>query len=285
MSEIMEIDISSIDPESEINVRRQGIDQNVEKVKLSIQQHGYWADQPITVRPHPKSDSVYKYQHVTGQCRLKACLALEFTTIPTLILDLSDEEAIQRSWLENEVRGDLLFSDKAYWTERIFKKYSGDGHTPDEALELAAQYLGVGTDTVRGYYRLAGLPDEVMDLLDRSVLTSQQAQAIVYNTYDGANFKQSQEDMKERAEWILAFDRDGRQFAVEALNKLKHKASIAELTQYVAKKVNESRRAVTYIIPDELHDDLLQWGRTRGLEGENTIVGHIVADALRREET
>jgi uncharacterized protein YcgL (UPF0745 family) len=44
MSSVQNIKVGRIDSDSEINVRRQGIEQNVEKVKASIQQHGYWPD-------------------------------------------------------------------------------------------------------------------------------------------------------------------------------------------------------------------------------------------------
>ena len=107
MSVVQNIKISSIDPNSTINVRRQGVEENVEKVKLSIHEHGYWPDMPIVVRPHPNASAQYKYEHVTGQCRFKACIALGSEEIPAFVFDLNDEEAIQRSWLENEARGDL----------------------------------------------------------------------------------------------------------------------------------------------------------------------------------
>ena len=61
--------------------------------------------QPIIVRSHPDSKSEYDYENVTGQCRLKACLALGLKSIPAFVLKLNDDEAIQRSWLENEIRG------------------------------------------------------------------------------------------------------------------------------------------------------------------------------------
>ena len=54
MNTVQIIDVNSIDPDSTINVRRQGVEENVEKVKQSIQQHGYWPDQPIIVRPSPR---------------------------------------------------------------------------------------------------------------------------------------------------------------------------------------------------------------------------------------
>ena len=281
MNTIQSIDINRIDPDSTINVRRQGVDENVEKVKASIQEHGYWPDQPIIVRPHPGSVSKYDYENVTGQCRLKACLALGMEEIPAFILDLSDEEAIQRSWLENEVRGDLTYSDRAYWTERIYNRYNGDGYTSGEAIELAAKYLGVGVSTVIRYYSLAALPSEVKDMVDKKSLDIKYAYPIVRCTYDGARVKQSQKAMKERASWIISLDRDSREHAVKAMQQLGHGASIADLNANVSKRRKESRRVIQYEIPTELYDELLQWGTERGLDTEEEIVAKMVGEALK----
>ena len=256
-------------------------EENVQKVKESIQQHGYWPDQPIIVRPHPVSASKYDYENVTGQCRLKACVALGMEEIPAFILNLSDEEAIQRSWLENEVRGDLTYSDRAYWTERIYNRYNGDGYTTGEAIELAAKYLGVGVPTVIRYYSLAALPQDVKDMVDKKSLDIKYAVPIVRNTYDGARVKQSQEAMRQRASWFVSLDRDSRDHAVKALQQLGHKATIADLNANVSKRRKDSRRVIQYEIPNELYDELLQWGMERGLDTEEEIVGKMVGEALK----
>lgn len=282
MSTIQIIDVNHIDPDSTINVRRQGVDDNVQKVKESIQQHGYWPDQPIIIRPHPNPNSEYDYQNVTGQCRLKACLALGLREIPAFILELNDDEAIQRSWLENEVRGDLTYSDRAYWVERIYKRYNGEGYTSEEALGLAAKYLGVGVDTVMRYYTLSALPQDLKEMVDQKALPTGLAVRIVRNTYDGSRFKQSQEAMRERTSWILGFDRDTREHAIKAIEQLGHRASIADLNANVVKRSRESRRVVEYAIPTELYDDLLQWGLERGLDNEQIIIGHMIAETLKR---
>ena len=203
MTTVQNISISAIDPKSTINVRRQGVEENVEKVKTSIQAHGYWPDMPIVVRPHPVSESDYDYEHVTGQCRFKACSELGMEEIPAFVFDLSDDEAIQRSWLENEARGDLTYSDRAYWTERIYKNYAGAGHTSDEALAKAAEYLGVGTQTVMRYYALVELPEDLKEMVDQGILSNGHAVAIVRNTYDRARREQSQEKMRDRTSWRL----------------------------------------------------------------------------------
>ena len=282
MNTVRIIDVKRIDPDSTINVRRQGVEENVEKVKVSIQEHGYWPDQPIIVRPHPDSKSEYDYENVTGQCRLKACLALDLKEIPAFVLKLNDDEAIQRSWLENEIRGDLAPSDKAYWTEKIYKRYSGDGHTAGEAIGLAAKYLGVKVDTVMGYYRLVMLPDSVKDMVDKGILPQKLADPIVRYTYDANRFKESQQAMEERASWILSLDRDSRDHAVRALQKLGHKASIDDLTAEVMERCKNSKRLVQYAIPMELYDDLLEWGQERGLENESEIIGRMVGETLKR---
>lgn len=281
MSTIQTIDVNRIDPDSTINVRRQGVDDNVQKVKESIQQHGYWPDQPIIIRPHPVSTSKYDYENVTGQCRLKACLALGLEGIPAIIVELDDDQAIQRSWLENEIRGDLSAGDKAYWTEKIYKRYEGNGYTSEEAMELASKYLGVGVPTIEKYYRLVYLPKSVMELTNSKVLSETAAEAIASNTIDGRNVKRSQKAMEERASWLLGLDRGDRKYAIEVVRQLGNKASIADLNANLKKRIENSRRVVEYAIPSELYDDLLQWGLDRGLDNEQVIIGHMVAEALK----
>ena len=280
MVEVQDVKLSDIDPQSTVNVRRQGVDENVKKVAASIRTHGYWRDMAIVVRPHPDSESGYDYEHVTGQCRFKACIELDLEIIPAFVIELSDEAAVQRSWLENEAREDLTYSDRAYWTERIFKKYSGEGYTAGEAIEKAAEYLGVTTQTVMRYYTLVALPVELQGMVDQGILSSGAAVAIVRNTYDGAQLEKSQQAMKDRASWYLEADRDQRDAALSAIQELGHSASIEALNNHLEGKVAAATREIMYVIPDELHTRLLAWGRERGLQDEPTIVAHMIATVL-----
>lgn len=284
MSEVTQVLVSKIDPKSEVNVRRLGIADNVERVKSSIQKHGYWPDQPIVVRPHPDSASEYEFQHITGQCRLRACIELGLTDIPAVVEDnVSDEEAIRRSWGENEHRGELLMSDKAYWADYFYKSYKGNGYTGKEALDLAAKFLGVkDSKTVQKYFRLSMLPDEVMELVDSNLITQDQAGAIVVNTYDASHYDESQQKMIDRAAWLQQQpSQEGRRFAIEAMNELKHAASIEELSNYVMEKFEEIKLMVDVVIPPSLYDNFLQWGNNRGLEDKSIIMSHMIAETLR----
>lgn len=281
MTSVQNISLQDIDPDSTINVRRQGVEDNVEKVKVSIRDHGYWPDMPIVVRPHPDSKSPFQYEHVTGQCRFKACLDLGLEEIPAFVFDLSDEQAIQRSWLENEARGDLTYSDRAYWTERIYKQFNGDGYTSDEALQKAADFLGVTTQTVMRYYTLVRLPEDLKESVDQKILPNRHAVEIVRNTYDAARPDQSDEKMRERASWLLGLDRDSREHGIDALKSQGHGASIADLNKQVMEKAEAAGLVVQYAIPRELHGRLLEWGEARGLESEDVIIAHMVAQTLQ----
>lgn len=139
MNQISAVQISSVDPMNYYNPRTLGVAENVERLKSSIDRFGYLEEFPITVcrSPEPNTDG-YDYRYVSGQCRLRACQELGLEKIPAIILDLSDDEARQRAWIENELRSDLLLGDKARFTEKVYYEHSGDGRTPDKALELAA---------------------------------------------------------------------------------------------------------------------------------------------------
>ena len=132
------------------------------------------------------------------------------------------------------------------------------------------------------YYTLSVLPDDLKQEVDKGILSTQIAVAIVRNTYDGTRFKQSQEVMRERVSWILGFDRTTRGHAIKAIEQLGHKASIPDLTANVTKRCRESQRVVEYTIPTALYEDLLQWGRERNLDNEQDIIGHMVVETLKR---
>ena len=68
--------------------------------------------------------------------------------------------------LKTKYGGDLTFSEKAYWTEKIFNKYKGEGKTQSESYELTAKYLGRSPETIRGYYGLINLPEDLMQEVD-----------------------------------------------------------------------------------------------------------------------
>ncbi len=275
------IQLSKIDPKSRVNVRLSEVDKNLDVLKDSIREHGFLSEFPIVIRPHPDPDSGFDYEHVSGQRRYLAASALGLAEIPALVEAISDEEAIQKSWKENETRQNLSAQDKSHWAEKITKRYASNGHTIDEALGLAAKYLGVSVDTARSYYKLSVLPADIMEMIDRGSLTKPLAVCIAENTFTIGRLKQSQENMRARAEWVTGLDRDHRMYVVKALKEKGHGASIEQLDEFVKRQV--AAEGITVIIPSELRPGLLKWGEKNGVEGDAQIITAMVMSAIGGE--
>jgi len=129
-------------------------------------------------------------------------------------------------------------SKKGYWVEKIFKKYSGDGNTAAEALDLAAKYLGVSGQTAMNYYTLTVLPEDLKDMMDRGALPTAVARSIIKNTYNGARVPESQQTMRERANWYLDLNREHRKYAEDALKNCGLYDSIEILDARVKGKIS-----------------------------------------------
>ena len=121
-------------------------------------------------------------------------------------------------------------------------------------------------------------------MVDSKLITKDQAGVIVKNTHDASRFDESQKKMIDRASWLQKQKKnsnEGRRFAVEALNTLKHDASIDELSNYVDRKFEEIKRKVDVIIPTQLYDNFLKWGERHGVEDKSIIINLMIAEILR----
>lgn len=282
MDEIKDIPIGSIDPKSTVNVRRSQIKEGVEKVKSSIAEHGFWRNNPITIRSHPDSSSGYKYEVVVGQCRFTACSELGIEQIPAVIQEIDDDEAIRLSWGENEGRTDITVTDKAYWIKKIMTRYLGEGKEIKECQEIAAKFFAISVATVIKYLPMAFLPPEVKKMVDDGILGIQVAEAIAKHTYDPSNPELSEKAIKERAKWVMNLPRDEKKGCVSVLEDLGRAASLEELDREVKKLASQRREIIEVIIPEALRGKLIEWGQQRGLTDEVTIISHMIAETLRR---
>lgn len=275
MAEIQQVRVSSIDPESSVNVRRTAIEANVEKVRRSIEAHGFWEDEPLTLRPHPDPEAEYEYQYVVGQCRFKAAVELGLETVPAVVRDLDDDEALRRSWGENEARGALAPSDKAYWAERMYNKFSAEGLTDREARQKAAEWMGVSEQTFKNYFPLAFLPEQVTDMMNQGRLVETDGRLIAEKT------EQDDERMTERAEWLANQSMSEKKDAREAIQEAAPTASVSELDQELQKRTDARRRGIYIEIPDDIYEDFLLYGAARGIHDPTTIATNIIVETIR----
>ena len=103
------------------------------------------------------------------------------------------------------------------------------------------------------------------------------------NTYDAARPEESQDKMRERVNWLNGLDKESREYGLEALKDLGHGASLDELNARVEEAASKASLVVSVSLTTQVHDDLLSWGKNRGLYDETVIVNHMISVALRSE--
>lgn len=127
---------------------------------------------PIIVR----SSSAGKYEIISGHRRVEACKELSIDTIPAIVKELTNEEAIITMVDANLQRENLLPSEKAFAYKmkveamkrkagRPQKNSSQVATNIDTAAEIGQQ-LGESRDQVYRYIRLTNLIPELLKLVD-----------------------------------------------------------------------------------------------------------------------
>ncbi|MDA9322036.1 ParB/RepB/Spo0J family partition protein [Gammaproteobacteria bacterium] len=148
--------IKNIDPES-INAGRFQPRANFDEDKLleltdSIKKHGVLS--PILVREL----GLNKYEVIAGERRLRASIKAGLKTIPCLVDQKKDQDALESALIENLQREDLNAVEEARGYDRLKREF---GLTQDEV----ATSTGKARSTIANSIRLLSLPAKVLDLL------------------------------------------------------------------------------------------------------------------------
>ena len=148
--------IKDVDPES-INAGRFQPRANFDEDKLleltdSIKKHGVLS--PILVREL----GLNKYEVIAGERRLRASIKAGLKTIPCLVDQKKDQDALESALIENLQREDLNAVEEARGYDRLKREF---GLTQDEV----ATSTGKARSTIANSIRLLSLPTKVLDLL------------------------------------------------------------------------------------------------------------------------
>lgn len=162
---VSELPISEIEPDRS-QPRQTWDDASLEDLANSIAQHGVIS--PILVRPIPAGN----YQIVAGERRWRASRLAGKTTIPVIIRNLSDLEAMTFALIENLQREDLNPVDEALGYKQLMD-------VAGLTQEQAAKQVGRSRPAVANSLRLLGLPKEALNLLKEGKITSGHAKAIL----------------------------------------------------------------------------------------------------------
>ena len=131
----------------------------------SIQTHGIL--QPLLVRR-----AGAEYELIAGERRLRAAKQAGLTTIPAIVKDVSDQDTLVLSLIENLQRDDLNSIEEAEGYKHLAEQF-GLTH------EQIAQYVGKGRATVTDALRLLELPDSVKQLIIAGSLSAGHAKVLL----------------------------------------------------------------------------------------------------------
>ena len=131
---------------------------------------------PVLIRPTAND----QYEMISGHRRMHAAAIAGLTTIPVIIRELSDDEAVIAMVDANIQREELLPSEKAFAFKmklnamkrqagRPTKNASQNG-TNKRSDELLASEVGISRNQIQRYIRLTELIPEMLELVDKKKL-------------------------------------------------------------------------------------------------------------------
>jgi ParB family chromosome partitioning protein len=142
----------------------------------SVKQNGVL--QPILVRR--KGDGLYEL--IAGERRLRAAKLAGLLTIPAIVRNSSDEQAMELALVENLQRQDLNPMEAARAYHRLLNEF---GFTQ----ETVAQRIGKDRSSIANIARLVNLPNEIQRLIESGVLSTGHAKVILGLTHADAQLK------------------------------------------------------------------------------------------------
>ena len=112
------------------------------------------------------------YQVVAGERRLRAAQAAGLTTIPAVVKDVSDREALEVALIENLRREDLNPVERARAYRRLVNDF---GMTQDQVADAT----GGSRSSVANTMRLLELPQDVQDAVEKGRLSEGHGRALL----------------------------------------------------------------------------------------------------------
>ena len=154
------------------------MDESMTEMVESVKERGVLS--PVLVRPMPDGG----YQMVSGHRRKMAAELAELPTVPCIVRELTDDEAIIIMVDSNLQREKVLPSERAFAYKMKLDAMKRQGQRTDltsandlqklvqgqTSRESIAKKTGTSHETIRLYIRLTNLIPELLDMVDNSVL-------------------------------------------------------------------------------------------------------------------
>ena len=157
--------------------------QNNEEMKRLIESiKKFGTITPALARPLPEGG----YELISGHRRLAACQVLELETMPVIIREMTDDEAVIVMVDANLQRETILPSEKAFAYKMKLDAIKHQGKTSVQvaekllSVEKVADDAGESKDQVRRYIRLTYLIPELLEMVDENKIAFNPAVEISY---------------------------------------------------------------------------------------------------------
>ena len=239
-------------PVEDINPGRFQPRTNFDEEKLleltnSIKNHGVLS--PILVR----EVGLNKYEVIAGERRLRASKNAGLKTIPTLIDQKQDKDALESALIENLQREDLNAVEEARGYDRLKREF---GLTQDEV----AASTGKARSTIANSLRLLSLPAKVLDMLSSGQI--------------------------EKGHAKLLASMDPLEAEKAANNIIKNKLTVKDLAGLSSKKTNKKLQTKTkdrdlLIVEEEMSEN---FGHKVEVEAKNKKSGKVVINYNTKDE-
>ena len=156
-----------IDP-SPFQPRRNFPENSLAELAASIRASGIV--QPILVRRNPSAEG--RFQLVVGERRWRAAGLAGLETLPAVIRELGDEDALELALTENLLRKDLNPLEVAHAYQALLEKFR-------LSHEQVAERLGINRSSVTNTLRLLRLPQAIQEMLSKDEITYGHARALL----------------------------------------------------------------------------------------------------------
>ena len=136
--------------------------------------------QPLVVRKHPELPN--QYELVAGERRWRALKQIDVAQVPVVLRNVSDNEILEVSLLENIQRENLTVIEEAQSYHDLLQIH---GYTQEEL----AKKLGRDRSTIANMLRLLQLPSALKNDLETGRITSGHARSILSLPNEGVQLE------------------------------------------------------------------------------------------------
>jgi len=148
-------------------------EKKIDELSQSIKKNGLI--QPIAVR----LNEFQKYEIIAGERRWLAAQKAGLHEVPVIVLNLNDTQSLELAIIENIQREDLNSIEEAKGYERLISEFKYD-------YEKLSEFMGKSKSHVSNTLRLLSLPREVLEMVEKGLLTAGQVRPLVgrFNALD-----------------------------------------------------------------------------------------------------